>query len=142
MKKKIIIILISIVVLVGLSYVGYEYIYKPTTSIETTEGSELYICPMHPQIQKDHPGVCPICNMELVLKNSGQTMEEDEHNQEEVNLEIGEVMLSPSEQVKYSSPAWIAMVLSLVSTMHSTGLSVKPSKSLSSLPAVLAHLIT
>ena len=99
MKKKAIIVLISIVVLVGLSYVVYEYIYKPTTSTETVEGSELYICPMHPQIQQDHPGVCPICNMELVLKKSGQTMEEDGHNQEEVNLEIGEVMLSPSEQV-------------------------------------------
>lgn len=30
---------------------------------------------MHPQIQQDHPGVCPICNMELILKGSSETME-------------------------------------------------------------------
>lgn len=28
-----------------------------------------YICPMHPQIQQDEPGSCPICGMDLVLKN-------------------------------------------------------------------------
>ncbi len=27
-----------------------------------------YVCPMHPQIQRDEPGKCPICGMELVLK--------------------------------------------------------------------------
>ena len=99
MKKKLIIILTSIIVLVGLSYVCYEYIYKPLTSTETSSEEELYICPMHPHIQQDHPGVCPICNMELVLKNSGQTMEDDGQRQEEVNIEIGEIMISPSEQV-------------------------------------------
>ncbi|EGV30934.1 efflux transporter, RND family, MFP subunit [Thiorhodococcus drewsii AZ1] len=27
-----------------------------------------YICPMHPQIQQDHPGTCPICGMDLIEK--------------------------------------------------------------------------
>ncbi len=27
-----------------------------------------YVCPMHPQIVKDEPGSCPICGMDLVLK--------------------------------------------------------------------------
>ena len=27
-----------------------------------------YVCPMHPQIVRDEPGTCPICGMELVLK--------------------------------------------------------------------------
>lgn len=27
-----------------------------------------YYCPMHPQIQQDHPGDCPICSMTLVAK--------------------------------------------------------------------------
>ncbi|MCH7472239.1 efflux RND transporter periplasmic adaptor subunit [bacterium] len=26
----------------------------------------IYTCPMHPQIEQDHPGTCPICGMELV----------------------------------------------------------------------------
>jgi membrane fusion protein, copper/silver efflux system len=28
----------------------------------------LYYCPMHPGVQQDHPGDCPICGMTLVLK--------------------------------------------------------------------------
>lgn len=28
-----------------------------------------YICPMHPQIQQGEPGGCPICGMDLVLKD-------------------------------------------------------------------------
>jgi hypothetical protein len=27
-----------------------------------------YYCPMHPNIQRDHPGSCPICSMDLVPK--------------------------------------------------------------------------
>jgi membrane fusion protein, copper/silver efflux system len=26
----------------------------------------MYTCPMHPQVQQDHPGTCPICGMDLV----------------------------------------------------------------------------
>ena len=95
MKKKVIIILTSIIVIVGLSYVGYEYIYKPSTATEDNNKDELYVCPMHPQIQQDHPGVCPICNMELVLKAGSETIDDNV----EVNLEMGEILLSPSEQV-------------------------------------------
>ncbi len=30
------------------------------------ETSQTYYCPMHPSIQQDHPGDCPICSMTLV----------------------------------------------------------------------------
>ena len=34
-----------------------------------------YICPMHPQVQQGEPGGCPICGMDLVLKDtSGAAM--------------------------------------------------------------------
>lgn len=37
--------------------------------------TELYTCPMHPQIIRDKPGVCPICGMQLVKKeDSGETI--------------------------------------------------------------------
>jgi Cu(I)/Ag(I) efflux system membrane fusion protein len=32
----------------------------------TLPAKKLWICPMHPQIIQDHPGVCPICGMDLV----------------------------------------------------------------------------
>ena len=37
----------------------------------------VYTCPMHPEIQQDHSGFCPICGMELELKLShhGRSME-------------------------------------------------------------------
>jgi hypothetical protein len=28
----------------------------------------IYTCPMHPEVQSDHPGKCPKCGMDLVLK--------------------------------------------------------------------------
>jgi hypothetical protein len=34
----------------------------------TTSGQQLYTCPMHPEVISDHPGVCPICKMDLVKK--------------------------------------------------------------------------
>jgi len=33
---------------------------------------ELWTCPMHPEIISDKPGVCPICNMELIKKASDE----------------------------------------------------------------------
>lgn len=32
------------------------------------ESGTVYYCPMHPGVQKDHPGDCPICSMSLVPK--------------------------------------------------------------------------
>jgi Cu(I)/Ag(I) efflux system membrane fusion protein len=34
------------------------------------EKKVLYTCPMHPQVISDKPGVCPICHMDLVIKES------------------------------------------------------------------------
>lgn len=33
---------------------------------EDSEAQFKYVCPMHPQIVRDHEGTCPICGMELV----------------------------------------------------------------------------
>jgi RND family efflux transporter MFP subunit len=35
---------------------------------------DVYYCPMHPQIQSDHPGVCPICSMNLVKKEKEEVL--------------------------------------------------------------------
>jgi Cu(I)/Ag(I) efflux system membrane fusion protein len=37
-----------------------------------------YVCPMHPQIVKDKPGACPICGMDLVLKQADPAEVDDE----------------------------------------------------------------
>ncbi|PSL24043.1 efflux RND transporter periplasmic adaptor subunit [Chitinophaga ginsengisoli] len=35
---------------------------------------QLYTCPMHPQVVKDQPGQCPICGMDLVLKDANKEL--------------------------------------------------------------------
>ena len=37
------------------------------------DSKTLYYCPMHPGVQQDHPGECPICSMTLVPKTSAAT---------------------------------------------------------------------
>ena len=39
----------------------------PTTVVPAS-GQTIYTCPMHPEVQQDHPGDCPKCGMALVLK--------------------------------------------------------------------------
>jgi membrane fusion protein, copper/silver efflux system len=37
----------------------------------TTEASEVWTCPMHPEIRQSTPGTCPLCGMDLVLETGG-----------------------------------------------------------------------
>lgn len=37
-------------------------------------GKQVYTCPMHPQIVRDKPGKCPICGMDLVLKEANNEL--------------------------------------------------------------------
>ncbi|MFX1705700.1 efflux RND transporter periplasmic adaptor subunit [Chitinophaga sp. CC14] len=38
------------------------------------KSGQLYTCPMHPQIIQDKPGKCPICGMDLVLKDANNEL--------------------------------------------------------------------
>lgn len=39
---------------------------EETLTAETTKETELWTCPMHPQVLEKEPGNCPICSMKLV----------------------------------------------------------------------------
>jgi len=42
---------------------------KPdATDMAPASGKMIYTCPMHPEVQQDHPGNCPKCGMTLELK--------------------------------------------------------------------------
>ena len=41
---------------------------KPVAHSTVSQEKDIYYCPMHPQIIRDHPGECPICHMRLVKK--------------------------------------------------------------------------
>ena len=38
---------------------------------KSSAGSQLWTCGMHPQVIQDHPGLCPICHMDLTPLRSG-----------------------------------------------------------------------
>ncbi|MBL7994380.1 efflux RND transporter periplasmic adaptor subunit, partial [bacterium] len=41
---------------------------KESSGDEKEKTKEIYYCPMHPEVTSEKPGVCPICNMDLVKK--------------------------------------------------------------------------
>ena len=51
-----------------------------------------YFCPMHPNIESVTPGVCPVCNMDLVSRSSSGS-------DEALTAEELEAALSPAEQI-------------------------------------------
>lgn len=62
---------------------------------------DVYTCPMHPEIQQDHPGLCPIC---------GMTLEPKEITSEEDNSEYRDML----------KRFWIAAVLTIPVTILAT----------------------
>src|SRR6266478_1127557 len=56
----------------------------------------IYTCPMHPQIEQDHPGYCPICGMSLEPKIVGVGDEEEQREVKSLSLKF-----------------WIALVLTI-----------------------------
>jgi Cu+-exporting ATPase len=43
------------------------------------EGKTIYTCPMHPEVQQEHPGDCPKCGMALELKTVTAGMDSEEN---------------------------------------------------------------
>ena len=58
----------------------------------------IYTCPMHPQIQQDRPGICPICAMTLEPRSRGVGVGDEEERREVKSL---------------SHKFWIAFVLTI-----------------------------
>lgn len=61
---------------------------------ESEHNDTLWTCPMHPEIISDKPGVCPICNMELIKKVNDETGEVDDGTAIE-----GTISLSNKKQI-------------------------------------------
>jgi len=60
------IVLFLVVMLAGVA--GYFFIHRKAPGSGVLKSAAIYQCPMHPQIIRSEPGVCPICGMNLVLK--------------------------------------------------------------------------
>jgi Cu+-exporting ATPase len=50
-----------------------------TVKVEPFAAKPIYTCPMHPEVQQDHPGNCPKCGMTLELKTVTAGADEGEN---------------------------------------------------------------
>ncbi|HEY2713218.1 MAG TPA: copper-translocating P-type ATPase [Chthoniobacterales bacterium] len=74
----------------------------------------IYTCPMHPQIEQDHPGACPVCGMALEPKNVAAGDDEDNAELREMTRRfwIGAALTSPvfllaMSHVLPAAPHWL-----------------------------------
>src|SRR6266581_2485690 len=74
-----------------------------------------YTCPMHPQIEQDHPGNCPICGMTLEPKNVVAGSEEENKELRDMTRRfwIGAALALPvfilsMAHLFPNAPAWVA----------------------------------
>ncbi len=67
-------------------------IFGCTSKESSHEHSDTYICPMHPTVVSDRPGVCPVCAMDLVRK--GRPGEEVK-----ITEDLAKLIKSPNEVV-------------------------------------------
>jgi membrane fusion protein, copper/silver efflux system len=89
MKKRIIKILI-LVLLFGAAPI---LTFTGCSDDKETAAGRVYYCPMHPEVQSDKPGVCPICHMDLVLK--GQDDDDmAEHMDDQLSLNSRKLALA------------------------------------------------
>ena len=77
-SRTVLFILILTVVLTGIgttpSYGLLIESLKEWAGLKKVEKKKaIYFCPMHPQIRRDKPGLCPICGMELVEMKEEKT---------------------------------------------------------------------
>ena len=56
--------------------------------------ADYYICPMHPSVKSEKPGVCPICHMTLVKVSAVQKPGEPESHQDAMHLSSSRLVLA------------------------------------------------
>jgi Cu+-exporting ATPase len=56
-----------------------EHGNRSTAKAESSAAATVYICPMHPDVQQDHPGECPKCGMTLEPKTVTAGTDDDEN---------------------------------------------------------------
>ena len=72
-QRKILFIVAAGILILG----GIIFITRRSHVSHLGTHKDVYYCPMHPQIQQDKPGSCPICYMKLVKKEEEASQKED-----------------------------------------------------------------
>uniref|UniRef100_A0A831XFQ7 Efflux RND transporter periplasmic adaptor subunit n=1 Tax=Geobacter metallireducens TaxID=28232 RepID=A0A831XFQ7_GEOME len=113
------IVLPAVMLLAALSVTGCQQKEKPARGDGHDHAAEAkveYTCPMHPFIIKDKPGVCPICNMNLVKKVAGGGADGKDLDK------ISQVALSATQMVMANVATVAAAEKPLVKEVNATGI--------------------
>jgi Cu(I)/Ag(I) efflux system membrane fusion protein len=62
-------------------------------SADNAAAPEIWTCPMHPSVQSDRPGACPVCHMDLVKKAEVEELSAED------DAMLRAVTLSPSQRL-------------------------------------------
>ncbi|MCB9772333.1 MAG: efflux RND transporter periplasmic adaptor subunit [Candidatus Omnitrophica bacterium] len=117
-KNKIVWIIVAIVLLSGVLLLlarTREHLSHSKQSVS----KETYYCPMHPHYTSDHPGKCPICNMNLIKKededhkgHSSSSQSVSDHAEVSINLQQQQLIGIKTQKVTHQT---------LVKTIHAYG---------------------
>lgn len=105
---------------------------------EESKGGNTYTCPMHPEVQQDHPGTCPKCGMNLVPLG-GEVKTTDEH--------AGHDKHEGHSPEMFKRKFWLTLVLTIPVLLYSEtiqgllGFSMPAFPGSDWLPAVLGTII-
>ncbi len=121
LNKKILIPLLLL--LLAVAAVGCWFLWQKQHPLKNGAGSateirQLYTCSMHPSVIRDHPGLCPICGMELIKKI--------DHTREEAlpasAKMVDRLSLSPAQRVMANVATVSARQESLNKEVNAVGL--------------------
>jgi Cu(I)/Ag(I) efflux system membrane fusion protein len=133
MKIVALVIVVAVAVTGGYFYGRHGGGSPPASKVQTRAGD--YTCPMHPFIEKDHAGTCPICNMELVKKGAGAGMSDKDLQN------VSHVALSPTQQVMANLATTAAVVKPVSREISCTGIVAYNQERLGKISAWLAGRI-
>jgi Cu(I)/Ag(I) efflux system membrane fusion protein len=101
---------------------------------QTSDAATQYTCPMHSSVLSDRPGVCPICNMDLVPKKScaGDALDSQQL------AAAGRVSLSAAQRVLANVQTVDARQGTLKRELRAVGLATYDETGLSTVPSWVA----
>jgi Cu+-exporting ATPase len=62
---------------VSIDPIPAAFVKREPNPVSPASGKTIYTCPMHPEVQQDHPGNCPKCGMTLELKATAAVEDEN-----------------------------------------------------------------
>src|ERR1035437_1946125 len=102
----------NLVFLLGLTFLLSSCKNTTTNSNPTAIKKEVYYtCSMHPQVREDHPGKCPICQMELIAVPKTSMKETGEVDLNDQQIRLGNIRVDTIKRGTIGEPMVFSGIL-------------------------------